>query len=72
MDFASRIVELRKSHSLTQKELANRANLSEIGIRNYEGRRRLPSCESLVNLSKYFKVSTDYLLGLSDNPQIAR
>ena len=72
MDFASRIVELRKSHSLTQKELANRANLSEIGIRNYEGRRRRPNYDAIISLSKYFKVSTDYLLGLSDNPQIAR
>lgn len=69
MDFANRIVELRKHHGLTQKQLATGLNLSEIGIQNYEGRRRKPAYDVLISLADFFDVSLDYLVGRSDNPQ---
>ena len=69
MDFANRIVDLRKSKGLTQKQLAASTNLSEIGIQSYEGRRRKPAYDVLISLADYFNVSLDYLVGRSDNPQ---
>ena len=72
MDYADRIVELRDSHSLTQKQLAANTGLSEIGIRSYEGRRRKPAHDAIVSLADFFNVSTDYLLGRTDNPKVLR
>ena len=69
MDYADRIVELRDSHALTQKQLATNTGLSEIGIRSYEGRRRKPAHDAIISLADFFNVSTDYLLGRTDVPQ---
>jgi len=72
MDYATRIVDLRKANGLTQKQLALNTNLSEIGIQSYEGRRRKPAYDVLISLADYFNVSLDYLVGRSDNPEINR
>lgn len=70
MDYADRILELRKSHGLTQKQLADNAGLSEMALKSYEGRRRKPAHDALLALADYFHVSTDYLLGRTDNPKL--
>ena len=72
MDYADRIVELRDSHALTQKQLAANTGLSEIGIRSYEGRRRKPAHDAIISLADFFNVSTDYLLGRTDNPNVLK
>lgn len=69
MDYADRIVSLRKGHGLTQKPLAADTGISEIGIRSYASRRRKPAHDVLISLADFFNVSTDYLLGRTDNPQ---
>lgn len=69
MDYADRILDLRKNQGLTQKQLASDMNLSEVGIQNYEGRRRKPNFDVLISLADFFNVSLDYLVGRSDNPQ---
>ena len=72
MDYASRIVELRKARGLTQKQLALKANLSEDGIQGYEIRRRKPAYDALIASADCFDVSMDYIAGRTDNPQISR
>ena len=72
MDYADRIVNLRRSRGLTQKQLAANIGLSEIGIRSYEGRNRKPAHDALVALADFFNVSIDYLVGRTDNPHISR
>ena len=68
MDFADRILDLRKARGLTQKQLAVDAGFSEIGIQNYEGRRRKPAHDALIALADFFNVSIDYLVGRTNNP----
>ena len=72
MDYATRIVDLRRSSGLTQRQLAHGTGLSEIGIQNYEGRRREPAYKPLLSLANFFNVSLDYLVGRTDNPEINR
>ncbi len=72
VDYASRIVELRKAQGLTQKQLALNTKLSEIGIQGYESRRRKPAYDALIALANCFNVSMDYIAGRTNNPQIAR
>lgn len=69
MLFPERLVTLRKYHNLTQKQLAEKLSLSEVGIQNYESGRRKPAFDMLIALADYFNVSLDYLVGRSDDPK---
>lgn len=66
--FSDRLKELRKSNGKTQKDLAEYLGNSERGYQNYEIGKREPRLEILSKLADYFNVSTDYLLGRSDDP----
>jgi transcriptional regulator with XRE-family HTH domain len=66
MTFHVRLKQLRKKHKLTQGELADLLGLKPTAISNYESKRNEPSFEKLIALSRYFDVSCDYLLGISD------
>ncbi len=66
MTFNTRLKQLRQKHRLTQSELADLLGLKPTAISNYESKRNEPSFEKLIALSKYFDVSCDYLLGLSE------
>ena len=69
MSFSERLVLLRKSNNLTQKQLAAKTGLSELAIQHYEAQRRKPAFDVLLTLADYFNVSLDYLVGRSDNPE---
>ena len=63
-----RIRDLREDKDLTQKDLAKILNCSQQVYSNYElGQRDIPT-DILIKLSEFYKVSTDYILGISDNP----
>jgi len=61
-----RIKDLREDHDLTQKQIADYLHIKQNTYCQYEtGRRQIP-IEMLIALAKYYKVSTDYILGLTD------
>ncbi len=65
----SRIRDLREDHDLTQKKVAAYLCCSQQVYSNYElGQRDIPT-DVLIMLSKLYKVSTDYILGLTNNPK---
>lgn len=41
-----------------------------VGIHFIPGRKKIPNGESLKKVADYFNVSTDYLLGRTDNPYV--
>lgn len=49
-------------------KLSTEANISDSTIYNYIKGERLPSISVLVELARLLNTSTDYLLGLTDNP----
>lgn len=62
----NRIRDLREDADLSQTQLAKALNCSQQVYSNYElGQRDIPT-SILIALAKYYDVSTDYLLGLSD------
>ncbi len=64
-----RIRDLREDRDLKQRELAEYLNCSQQVYSNYElGQRDIPS-ETLIRLSRFYRVSVDYLLGLTDDPR---
>lgn len=63
-----RIRDLREDRDLTQKQLAAILNCSQQVYSNYElGQRDIPT-DILIKLAKFYSVTTDYILGLSDKP----
>ena len=66
--FARRVYELRKQRNMSQKELGEVLGLTAKSISTIESGLRSTTIEKLVLLAKFFQVSTDYLLGLRDEP----
>ena len=66
--FKDRAYELRKAAGLSQKELGEVLGLSQKAISTIESGQRGTTIEKLVVLAEYFHVSTDYLLGITDDP----
>lgn len=58
-----RIKKLRKSNGLTQQQLGNMLNVTKVSICCYEKGTRIPSLDTLKDLSNIFKVSLDYFVG---------
>lgn len=65
-EFKDILKELRKERGIGQVELANQLSVSKGVISLWENGLREPSMTSLISLSKFFGVSSDYLLGLTD------
>ena len=59
-----RLKEQRELKHLSQKQVADAVNMSASIISNYENGERLPSLENLITLARFYKCSTDYLLGI--------
>jgi len=68
--FSERIKFLRKTHKLTQSQMAEFLSMSERGYRSYEIGESTPSFKDLITLADYFSVSIDYLTARSDDPTI--
>ncbi len=61
-----RLKDLREDSDLKQKEIAEFLHVKQNTYSQYEnGQRQLP-IDVLIKLAKYYNVTTDYLLGLSD------
>ena len=63
---ADKIKMLREKHGMTQAELARKLGVTRSGVNAWEMGITTPSTQYVVELSIFFKVSTDYLL---DMPQ---
>ena len=63
-----RIRDLREDADLKQRDMAAYLNCSQVCYSHYElGKRDIPT-DVLVRLSRYYGVSVDYLLELTDEP----
>lgn len=62
MDFAHRLVDLRKQRNLTQAVLAERVGIHVSNIRRYEAGNSQPTLDVLRNLALALSTSADSLL----------
>lgn len=66
--FFRRICDLREDHDLSQKAVAEFLNMQPNVYRRYErGQREIPVW-ALVKLAEFYRTSTDYIVGLTDDP----
>ena len=62
MRLSDKIVKLRKTNGWSQEELAEKLNVSRQAISRWEGATAQPDAANILQLSKLFGVTTDYLL----------
>ncbi|MBQ8685963.1 MAG: helix-turn-helix transcriptional regulator [Clostridia bacterium] len=66
MKFTERFNELLKISGKKQVELAKAVNVSKQCVSDYKSGKSFPSLETLCLICDYLEVTSDYLLGLSD------
>ena len=64
MMISERLKKLRQQRNLSQTELAKAFNMRVSSIRSYESGDRKPSNSVLIKYADFFRVTTDYLLGI--------
>ena len=62
MILADKIIELRKKNGWSQEELAEKLNVSRQSISKWEGAQSIPDMNRIIEMSRIFGVSTDFLL----------
>ena len=63
-----KLKRLRQKKKLTQTEFANKIGISRGTYAHYEINKRQPDYQTLIKIADFFNVSTDFLLGVTDNP----
>ncbi len=69
-NFSEILKKLRKNNGLTQKELGERIGLSKAVVSKYENGMGYPTFDTLIRISKFFGVTTDYMLGVESKHTI--
>ena len=66
MDYRTRMRNLREDNDLTQREVAKVINKSQQGYSHIEDGRAELKIDDMIKLCKFYCVSADYFVGLSE------
>lgn len=69
MYYTQRLKELREKNELTQEQVAMKINIKREQYRRYEIGINEIKASHIIKFAKLYNVSTDYILGLTDNPE---
>lgn len=69
MNYRERLRTIREDRDLTQAQIGKLLDKSQQGYNHIEAGRAELKIEDLVKLCKYYDVSADYLIGLTDIPK---
>ncbi|WP_243526865.1 helix-turn-helix domain-containing protein [Bacillus pseudomycoides] len=64
------IKKLRREKNITQEQLGNAIGVSKMAISYFEKGKKAPGRETLEKIADYFNITTDYLLGRSDDSEL--
>lgn len=70
MDYTKRLYDLRTDNDYRQEDLAEYLQITKQAYGMYENGKRNLSIDYLIKISKFYGVSTDFILCLTDNPEI--
>ena len=65
---AERLRACRKQGKYTQREVSIYCDMTEKAYQNYEVGRQEPKLSIIMRIAEFYKVSIDYLVGLTDDP----
>ena len=66
--FGKRLAELRKKHGMSQQDFGDMLGISQNQVSRYERGENEPTAPVLIQVSRIFGTTPNYLLGLTDNP----
>lgn len=66
--FPTRLRALMKERGIRNNDLAKVLSMQSCGVTGYRSGNTQPPLDKIIDIAKYFEVSVDYLLGLSDMP----
>ena len=66
MDYRTRIRNMREDHDMTQEQVGKLLKKSQQGYNHIEAGRAELKIEDLALLCKFYNVSADYIIGLTD------
>lgn len=66
MNYAERMRNLRQDNDLSQKKVADMLGVAQTTYSQYELEKRPMPIDYLIALCKFYNVSADYMLGLSN------
>ena len=66
MDYRTRMRNLREDRDLTQKQVGKLINKSQQGYSHIEDGRAELKIEDMIILCRFYQVSTDYFIGITD------
>ena len=69
MDYRTRLRNIREDRDLTQSEIGALLNKSQQGYNHIEAGRAELKIEDLVKLCRFYDLSADYIVGLSNKPE---
>lgn len=69
-EFGKRLLEVRKQNHETQPDLAKVIGTVKSHISEMENGKMTTTIEKFALICEHYKVSADYLLGLSDDPEM--
>ena len=70
VDYRERIRNVREDRDLTQAEIGRLLNKSQQGYSHIESGRAELKIEDLATLCRFYDLSADYLIGLTDKPTL--
>lgn len=66
MDYRTRMRDIREDRDLTQKQVGKIINKSQQGYNHIETGRAELKIDDLIKLCRFYNVSADYFIGLTD------
>ena len=69
MDYYQRLRDMREDHDLSQEAIAKILQTTQQQISKWETGTQMMGVDKYVILARYYNVSVDYLLGLTDIPK---
>lgn len=72
MDYLEKLIKLREEKGLTQNDLTEIYGCNQSNISKIERKERKLDIEQLIALCRFYNVSADYILGLSDFTDIRK
>lgn len=63
--FGDRLKELRKINNISQEKLGDYLGVTSNAVYSWENKKAQPTIETIIRIAEYFGVTTDYLLGIT-------
>lgn len=70
MDYRRRLRDVREDHDLSQADVGKVLNKSQQGYSHIENGRAELKIDDLILLCRFYGLSADYLIGLTNNPRL--